>query len=174
MSLLVVGYPTVSKADWEWIQTIRAEHDRLYYHVIDPHFTIVFPVDDVEPQAFVEHVLRQTSSVSKVSFVLRCATMVKDAFGKHTHTFLVPDEGHGAIVKLHDRLYTSILRPHLLLDIPFIPHIGIGNSVDPDVCKKLADKVNQDTLCIEGTIEALDIVRYKGKVVESMERIKLG
>jgi hypothetical protein len=173
MSLLVLGYPTISKVDWEWIQAIRAEHDRLYYHIVDPHFTIVFPVHDVEPQAFAEHILRQTADVRKVSFVLRCATVVKDAFSEHTHTFLVPDEGHGAIVKLHDRLYRDVLQPHLLLDIPFIPHIGVGNSVDPQVCKKRADDLNQHNLSIEGTIETLDVVRYEGEVIETMERIKL-
>lgn len=48
MSLVVVGYPTVSREDFAWMQSIRAESDELYYRVIDPHFTFVLPVYDLD------------------------------------------------------------------------------------------------------------------------------
>jgi hypothetical protein len=39
-SLLVVNYPTISQKDFEWIQNIRREHDRLNFNAIAPHFGI--------------------------------------------------------------------------------------------------------------------------------------
>ena len=41
LSLVVVGYPAVSKAHFDWMQSIRLKHDELYYTLIDPHFTFV-------------------------------------------------------------------------------------------------------------------------------------
>jgi hypothetical protein len=85
----------------------------------------------------------------------------------------VPDEGHSDIVKLHDRLYEGELAPHLRLDIPFIPHIGIANAIDPKACKELADDLNGREFVVEGSIEALDVVSYDGEKVTTIERIAL-
>ncbi len=46
MALLVVAYPELSKSDYDRIQAFRQMHDPLYYDVVEPHFTIVFPVLD--------------------------------------------------------------------------------------------------------------------------------
>jgi hypothetical protein len=42
-SLAVANYPTVRPRSFDWIQAIRAEFDQLYFEVIDPHFSFVFP-----------------------------------------------------------------------------------------------------------------------------------
>lgn len=43
MALLVLAYPELSKNDYDWIQDFRRKHDELYYKIVEPHFTIVFP-----------------------------------------------------------------------------------------------------------------------------------
>jgi hypothetical protein len=86
----------------------------------------------------------------------------------------VPDEGYSEIVKLHDKLYDGPLAPELRLDIPFIPHIGIGNAIDPFACKKLADELNRKAFEIDGRIETLDVTWYEENKVETLERIELG
>ena len=174
MSLVVVNYPTVTPQSHGWIQAIRAEFDQLYYEVVDPHFTFVFPASGFDNETFVRHVRRKAEGSRKIRFACRCATVVKDATNEYTHVFLVPDEGHSGIVKLHDRLYEGSLAAELRLDIPFIPHIGIANATDPWTCKRLADDLNRRGFVIEGEVEALDVASYDGDQLTTIERVDLG
>ena len=174
MSLVVVNYPTVSREDLDWMQAIRAEHDELYYGVADAHFTFVFPVLGLDRGRFLDHVRERARGVEGIPFACRCATVVKDAINDYTHVFLVPDEGHSGIVRLHDRLYEGPLAPHLRLDIPFIPHIGVANSTDPRVCKALADGLNREGFEVAGSIDALDAASYEHERVMTIERVALG
>jgi hypothetical protein len=173
MSLLVLSYPIISQEDFDWIQKVRATHDRLHYELVDPHFTIVFAVDNIKPEEFIQHIKQNARGFKKITFVLRCAVVIKDAFSEHSYVFLVPDEGYSEIVKLHDRLYEGQLASELRLDIPFIPHIVAGNSIDPQVCKRLADQLNQQSFVIKGFVEKLDVAEYKNDKVKTIEQIKL-
>jgi hypothetical protein len=173
MALLVLAYPRITQRDYKWIQAVRAESDEMYYEVVDPHFTIVFPVEGVDDDRFIEHVQRRAAGFSSFDFVLRCAVLANDAFKECTHVFLVPDEGHSDIVKLHDVLYTGPLAAELRLDIPFVPHVGIGNSADPQACKRLADELNRQDFEIAGTVDRLDVVRYETDTVETLVRVVL-
>jgi 2'-5' RNA ligase superfamily len=172
MPYLVLAYPKILNDDLEWMQFIRDEHDELYAKVVAPHFTLVFPVG-VELGALIAHVRKVAMRCSAFPFILRCAVLEKDAFNEYTHVFLVPDEGYSDLVKLHDRLYTRVLESELRLDISFIPHIGIGNSVDAKTCKKLADQINLKDFAIKGIIDKLDIVLYEDNKVTTVERIDL-
>ncbi|CAA9381916.1 MAG: hypothetical protein AVDCRST_MAG03-12 [uncultured Rubrobacteraceae bacterium] len=174
MALVVVNYPTVSRDDYDWMQSIRAEHDELYYGVADPHFTFVFPVFGFDREPFLEHVRERARGVEEIPFACRCATVVKDATNEYTHVFLVPDEGHSGIVKLHDRLYGGPLSPHLRLDIPFIPHVAVANSTDATACKRLADGLNREGFEVEGSVDALDAASYEHNRVTTIERVPLG
>ncbi len=173
MSLVVVNYPAVSREDLEWMQSIRAEHDGLYYGVADPHFTFVFPVFGFDRGRFLEHVRERARGVEGIPFACRCATVVRDATNEYTHVFLVPDEGHCGIVKLHDRLYEGPLAPHLRLDIPFIPHIAVANSTDPRACKRIADGLNRQGFEVKGSVDALDAASYDGERVTTIARVPL-
>jgi hypothetical protein len=173
MSLLVLSYPIISKEDFDWIQKVRATYDRLHYELVDPHFTIVFAVDNIKPEEFTQHIKQNTRGFKKIAFVLRCAVVVKDAFSDYFYVFLVPDEGYSKIVKLHDKLYSGLLASELRLDIPFIPHIVVGNSTDPQACKKLADQLNQQSFTIKGSIEKLDVATYDGKNIKIVKQIGL-
>jgi len=173
MALLVLAYPRLSQSDYQWIQSVRAKNDELYYNVVEPHFTIVFPVFKFDESRFIEHVRHQAGGFPAFNFVLRCAVLNNDAFNEYTHVFLVPDEGYSNIVKLHDSLYTGPLAPELRLDIPFIPHIGIGNAVNPQHCKQLADDLNKQNFEIAGFVEQLDVVRYEDDTVETIAQVAL-
>ena len=172
-ALLVLSYPNISRADFEWIQAIRKKHDELYFNVVDPHFTLVFPVFDVDQETSVAHVKEQSKHIASFDFVIRCAVLSNDLFTGYTHVFLAPDEGYSKIVKLHDRLYTGLLKKNLRLDIPFIPHIGIANAVDPNVCKQLVDELNAQNFEIKGKVDALDLIWYENDQVGTIERIAL-
>ncbi len=173
-SLLAINYPTLAQPDLGWIQGIRQQYDELYFEVVAPHFTLVFPAFNQDETTFTEHVRRIVCETAPFEFVLRCTVLGDDAFSDYTHVFLVPDEGYSQIVRLHDRLYTGILSEQLRLEIPFIPHIGIANSKDPKACKRLVNQINNREFEIFGTVEHLDVIKYGENRVRTLERIPLG
>ena len=173
MSLLVLGYPKFKAAYFEWIQNIRSKYDLRFYNVVNPHFTIVFPVHNIMQNEFIVDVVKKTSDIKRIEFCLRCTVIVKDSFSDYTDVFLVPDEGYSDIVKLHDKLYSGILKNELRLDIPFIPHIGVGGFTNPAESKIVADDLNKSNFIIKGIIDKLDIVSYYYPEVESIKEIQL-
>jgi hypothetical protein len=99
--------------------------------------------------------------------------MNKDVLSDYYHVFLVPDEGLGRLVRLHDLLYAGRLSPHRRLDIGCLPHVGVGNSIDPLQCARWAAEWNQDDFAIRGRIAALDVVRHVDGRMQPLERIPL-
>jgi hypothetical protein len=173
MSLLTLAYPQISEKDYQWIQEFREENDELYHGVMEPHFTLVFQVFNQRPETLIEEIKRRSADHRKIDFTLRCSIMEKDAFTPYWHVYLVPDEGYSHIVKLHDNLYSGKLAEELRLDLPFIPHIGIANSVEKWTCKELVDQINNSDLAIEGVINEIDVVEYHEEKVETLEKIYL-
>ncbi len=173
MSYLLLAYPQLAKQDVELIDSYRKVNDELFYNVVDPHFTLVFPVFDTLLEDFVAEVKSKIEGLTKFGFTMRCATINKDAFSDYFHAFIVPDEGFSNIVKMHDRFYSGKLINNLRLDIDFIPHIGIGNSKDKWLCKKMVDEWNEKEFAISGTIARLTIVKYEDGVVTTIEDIEL-
>ena len=172
MAVLVVAYPALSQTDYSWIQALRTQYDS-QHPLVAPHFTMVFPTDRLDPVAMLDHVVSCTRTLTHFSFVLRCATTVKDPFSTKTHLFLVPDEGYSGLVKLHDALYTHKLASELSLDVPYIPHITVGDHVDPNVLRPIATTINAQNICIDGQITVLDIIVYANNSVQTTERVQL-
>jgi 2'-5' RNA ligase superfamily len=172
-SLLVVNYPIISKDDLAWIQNIRQQYDKLNFRAIDPHFTLVFSLIGIDRSTLISHIKQSILDIHPFEFTLRCAVLSNDVFSDYTHVFLVPDEGYSKIVKLHDRLYAAVLADQLRLDIPFIPHIGIANSLNVRSCKELVDRLNSQQFEIRGKIDQLDIIWSEGDLVETIESIQL-
>lgn len=135
MALAVCAYPELKNEDCAAIQNFRKEHDG-YYSIVEPHFSFVFPVEGIEQSEFIEEIEQKSDGVEKIDFEIQCATVNKDAVLDIYHLLLVPDKGYSNIVKLHDKLYSDKLFNHLRLDIDFIPHMGIANSLDKYEVKK--------------------------------------
>ncbi|MEI8073080.1 MAG: 2'-5' RNA ligase family protein [Candidatus Saccharibacteria bacterium] len=173
MSLVVIAYPKISQADLDWVQSVRKEKDKLNYMVIEPHFTFVFPVANVDEQEFISHVREKAKDAKAITFTLNKTKVVKDSFNEYWHTFLVPSEGYDEIVKLHDLLYTGSLQKELRLDIPFVPHVGIGSDVDPEKMKQLEEELKAKGLHISGVVDELAIASFDGKSVKTISTIQL-
>jgi len=174
MSLLAISYPKIDKKNFKWIQDHRKKHDGLYYEVMDPHIVLVFPVFDLTTDEFVGHISEKAAGIPVINFELRCATVNKDSVLDYYHEFLVPDLGNSDIIKLHDRLYSERMLEYLRLDIDYIPHLGIGNSKDPMICKENVDKINETPVRIPGTLEKIDIISFQNSVADPVETIRLG
>ena len=52
MAYLIIAYPELSQEDYWLIQEFRKQND-FYYSIVEPHFTIVFPVFDIEKDLFI-------------------------------------------------------------------------------------------------------------------------
>lgn len=174
MSLAVVNYPRFAEEDFNWIQSVRQKYDRLYFDVIGPHFPLVFPTEAVTEEELTEHVRQCIAGASAFEVVFRCVVLGDPDFQGHAHAFQVPDEGFSDIVRLHDRLYTGVLRNELRLDLPFLPHVGIANAPAPEECKDIVDQLNREHFEIRGRVETLDIIGFDGKRVWTIEQLKLG
>ena len=171
MNLHVIAYPELAAADYELIQLYRRDHNSLF-KVIEPHFTIVFSVPDVPPADFIAEIKNKLRTPA-IRFCLRCAVINKDSFSNNYDAFLVPDEGFGRIVKIHDKLYSDKLSDHHRLDISYIPHLSIANSPDVQPIKKIVDQWNEKEFAINGIISSLDIINYENRVITTIEKIQL-
>lgn len=173
MALAVVAYPVINRNDYRLIQDFRKENDELYYSVIEPHFTFVFPVDEIEKEKFSGEIYNKLNGMEQIDFEIRCATVNNDAILDIYHLLLVPDEGYSKIVKLHDRLYSDMLFSALRLDIDFIPHIAIANSPDKYKIKSMADDWNKSNFTIKGKIDSLTVVDFTDNILTDLENISL-
>jgi 2'-5' RNA ligase len=172
-SILVLAFPKISVKDYKWIQSIRGKYDKTFYHVVEPHFTIVFPVFNYDLKYINNYIKKIVKNVKPIKFSIRGATTVKDSFSDGTDVFLIPDEGNSDIIKLHDKLYTEVLFKELRLDIPFIPHIAIGRGKDAFESKKIADKINENEFLINGIVDELTLVEYEYPKIKTINKFLL-
>lgn len=172
MSLAVIAHPELLAKDRGWIQGIRRAHDPLF-SVVDPHFTLVFPTDGLALEVLCAHVESILRNIAPIEFTFRQATTVLDIAGAHSHVCLVPEKGRKALLKLHDRLYSGPLAPHLRSDVPFMPHVTVGRKSAAAAAKALADEFNALDFVIPGTLDHLAIVGFDGKRVMEKSRFEL-
>lgn len=172
-ALLLLAYPEISPENRAWIDTFRREHDPLFYGIVEPHITLVFPTFGVSEEDFREEIHRLVQGVTPFDLTLRCAMMNNDRLSEYYHVFLSPDEGNSSIVKLHDRMYSGLLRKTLLLDVDFYSHIGIGSTTDGEECKRLVDAINGEGVEMKGSVRSLDIVSYGNRQLRTLEKITL-
>jgi hypothetical protein len=173
MSLAVVAYPELSTGDYDRIQAFREVNDELYFHMVEPHFTCVFPIQGMDQKLFMNEIQNQIVGFQRFEFCLRCTVLNKDAFIDIYHAFLVPDEGYSQMVKLHDRLYGGKLFQHRFFEIDFIPHLGIGNSEEPLICLEMIKHWNSADFVIPGLITSLDIVKIENNSINTILNIPL-
>ena len=108
-----------------------------------------------------------------IRFRLRSALVVPEAAVKRFHVFLIPDEGFGAILKLHDRLHAGPLEVCLRPETPYLPHITVATTADYAAARKLAASLNANDLQIDGAIDALQVERRAGDVARLVAEIPL-
>ncbi len=171
MSYLAISYPELSPSDYQWIQNYREKHDSRYFSVVQPHITLVFTMNNIEQDDFVDEVKKQAYGFQAFEFAIKVATINQDDSGEYFHEFLVPDDGYSNIVKLHDKLYADEFASALRYDIDFIPHIGIGNSRDVKDSKLRVDELNAQNISVRGKVKGIDIVTFEHGVITTVDKI---
>jgi len=127
----------------------------------------------MEAAEFIAEIKEQSKGIAAIPFCVRCAVICKDSFSDNYDAFLVPDEGHSGVVKLHDRLYSDKLARQHRLDVSYIPHISIAYSTDVLHIKNIVDNWNETEPPISGFISSLDIINYQNRVITTIEKILL-
>ncbi len=174
MAYLALSYPDIDQSDYDWIQDIRKKHDKRYFDVVQPHFTLVFSTNKLSLEDFTQHVKEKIEGFQTFDISLDSARVVEDDSKEFFHEFLIPSKGFDEINKIHDKLYTGLLESELRHDIPFIPHVGIGTSDEQQEAEEVVSMVMQAQRPIIGTVSKITIVEYDGKKVVDLETIFFG
>jgi 2'-5' RNA ligase len=170
--LAAVSYPQLSEHDYQFIDSYRKSND-IFYDLIPAHFSFIFPIFDLEKDSFVSEVRKQAKGFPRIDFNIRCAIRNNDRTSDYWHVLLVPDQGFSEVVNLHDRLYSGLFRQLERLDLDFVPHVAIANSIDPQECKRMVDEINEMNINISGTIDQLEIIQHRENQVSTIEMVKL-
>jgi len=173
MSFVVIAYPKISQTNFDWIEIIRQEYDLLRYSVVKPHITFVFPSNKIDQAMLIQHVQAVANRFKAIPIKLDLAKVVEDDSKTYSHAFLVPSLGYDQITQLHDLLYTGALKSELRLDIPFIPHLGIGNNPDKTAMQTLVDKINNGKVSIYGTIDELTVAEHDASNLVDIIKVAL-
>ena len=169
-SLEVIARPHFEKADLAWLTDIRS---RRAGSRGPPYFTLVFPGVDLPPRAFADQVRRNAEGAARIRFRLRSALVVPELVVRRFHVFLIPDEGFGAILRLHEALHRGPLEAAIRTDTPYLPHITVATSTDRAKARDLAHALNLRGLDIHGHIDALTVERRHGEVIKEVAEIPL-
>ena len=153
-ALEVVAKPVFGKSDAEWLIRAREEHA---HSPGAPEFTLVFPGTEFSTDDVVSHVAATCALTSPIKFCLRSAVIVPELGASRFIVFLVPDEGFGAIIRLHDRLHVGPLAGCLRPETPYIPHLTIASVADFNAARRIKAKLNGFDLGIDGRIDALEV-----------------
>jgi len=168
-----VAFPDIAAAQRQWIQEVRREHDP-NFGVVDPHFTLVFSVRDMDEAAYLGHIGSIARGARPIRFHCRHAMLGADDIDGTAHVYLVPSEGHAEIYLLHEALYRGLLQPHHRLEIPYIPHIGVAATKDFQQAKRLCDRLNAGGIAVEGTLVALTAGVLRDGRLKGMASFALG
>lgn len=169
-SLEVIARPHFGKSDLAWLTDIRS---RRAGSRGAPYFTLVFANLDMKPAAFTKAVQARVKSIRPIRFRLRSALVVPEPAVRAFHVFLIPDEGFGAILKLHDALHAGSIKAALRQDSPYLPHVTVGTTPDYDSARSLAFTLNQRVIDIRGHIDAVQVESRTGDVIKRLAEVPL-
>ncbi len=119
MYYAVVYYPNIKH---EGFLAFRDKYEP-YANLLPPHVSLVYPVDvSIGHKNLSDHIRKVLESWQP--FDLHFQSQLELSWDNWMK--LLAEEGHEQLVRLHDHLYTGILKPHLRKDLPYNAYIGIG------------------------------------------------
>jgi 2'-5' RNA ligase len=122
------------------IEEMRAKYDPLY-QLIPPHITLVFPfTSDLTAKQLQEHMESVLSYEKPFSITLQGVTGEGSEY-----LFLNVKKGNDEIIKLHDLLYTGLLKDFLFRELTYLPHLTVGRFNDTGAFKAALNETAQIT-----------------------------
>ena len=174
MSLLALCYPEISENDYNWIQTIRSRYDKENMAIVEPHITVVFPVESVIRPEFVRHVFAIITKSNPINIVLNHFDMLWDKANSTGYLCLMPDVGRVELISLYNRLYTGILEYKKSFEEEIKPHMTVGVFGDKSEGLNIVKKLNSEPVSIMGKISSVSIADYNGKEVTDLNTVIFG
>ena len=160
MSLVVLGRPIIAAADRAWIDALRGRHrGALFEEGLGAHVTLVFPTRATDPTSATSHLATVAGETAPIDLTFRAAMPWLDRFSEETYIYLVPDGGNGALIRLHDYLYSGPFAEALRLDLPYVPHITLGRFGEAKLAKALVDDLNAQEIEIRARLDTVELFR---------------
>ncbi|HWD60634.1 MAG TPA: 2'-5' RNA ligase family protein [Stellaceae bacterium] len=168
-ALEVVARPEFGKAELEWLTHLR----QMRAHVAGaPAFTLVFPGAQSAPEV-IKQVQETCAATARIRFCLRSAMIVPEHGMGMFHVFLVPDEGFGAIIRLHERLHVGPLACCLSPDMPYIPHLTVASTDEFSAARQTMALLNAKDLAISGRIDEIEVHERDSAVPRCLAKVPL-
>lgn len=167
-----VAYLGIPEMQMRWIQDFRQKHDP-HFTVVEPHFTLVFGVRDVEESVYLDHIASVAKSAKPIRVRCTYAMLGADDIDDTAYVFLVPNEGNAEVSLLHDQLYNGLLQPYHRLEFPYIPHVTIASTKDFKSAKRLCDDLNREGVHIEGSLASLSVGMLKDGKLQTLRSFAL-
>jgi len=173
VTLYTLAYPDLPAPAARLIRDLREKHDAPYRDVVDFHFTLVFGIEGFDEVEYMRHVRAIAEGQRPISFSCRSVRFHADPESEICSAFLVPEEGYSDLVRLHDRLYTGLLAPHLRADLPFVPHITVATLSEYARVQAICDELNARGLEIAGVVRELTICALNAGRIRVLARVAL-
>ena len=168
-ALEVVASPEFGKAELEWLTHLRTAGA---HSLGAPTFTLVFPGAESAARV-VQHVEATCAVTPRIRFCLRTAMIVPEHRMGLFHVFLVPEEGFGAIIRLHDRLHVGPLACCLQPDMPYIPHLTVASTTEFAAARRMMAMLNAKALAIAGRIDEIEVRERDGSGARCLATVPL-
>ena len=168
-ALEVVARPEFGKAELDWLTHLRQTRA---HSAGAPAFTLVFPGAESAHEV-VKHVGETCAGVARIRFCLRSAMIVPESKMGLYHVFLVPDEGFGAIIRLHDKLHTGPLACCLHPETPYIPHVTVASTKEFEAARQTVALLNAKDLAIAGRIDEIEVHERDSAVPRCLAKVPL-
>ncbi len=172
--LYTVAFPTLGADDAAWIDAFRQRHDADRRRMIAAHYTLVFGCTGVDGEAYAAHVAGVAATAEPIAFECRHAVLGADDEAGIAQVYLVPDHGGPQLALLHDRLYTGPLQPFLRTDLPYLPHITIGEGRDRLDVQAWCDDLNARGVRVAGVVRELTVGTVRAGIFEPRSKHALG
>ena len=105
------------------IESFRALHDPLATK-IPAHVTLVFPFPtNLTPTQVASHIKRIVGNWPRLPVSFRDIESLQNEF-----TILMVRDKSEAVVALHDKLYSGVLKPFLRAELEYLPHMTLGRA----------------------------------------------
>lgn len=178
MYYCVVHYPNIDSTK---IETLRQKYDPTANY-IKAHLTLVFPVktDSVNKDDLVSHV--KDIVTGQAAFKMKLAGFEKSW---DNWLFLGVEDGKDKVVSLHDELYSGILEPHWRKDLPFSPHLSLGQfnlegsnyslknpeavAFNSEAYEQALKEAKEAGLNYETTVDRLTLIKLDDNLTEILE-----
>ena len=156
--LFTLAFPETSPGTRDWMNRVRAKHDRDFVNRVAPHFTLVFGDDSVPEADYLQQVQTIARATAPFPFACRRAVIGTDHQDDTGYAFLAPDTGNSEILKLRRDLHTGPFSGLLRPDIPYVPHITVGRFASVETARQICDSLNASSIDVSGRITSLTIV----------------